>query len=213
LLINRTITKKDADYLIELVGSDTASLYSELQKIDVHLDPGKPVDHAAIASVTGATRQINQFELAQAVGKKDLVRTLEIIDSMYAGNVYAPLYISALTKHFWILFKIRHYAAVYPDDIRLVTNNSTNYTIKNTTGLHIGVATGLLTEKDLKKVYPVILLPDIVQQSMSFTFSQYTTIFGMLKEYDTGIKTGRIDDSKIGLQLLCYSMIKSSASR
>jgi len=43
---------------------------------------------------------------------------------------------------------------------------------------------------------------------MSYTQKQYTTIIGWLKDYDIGIKTGKINDSKTGLQLLCYKMVK-----
>ena len=117
-LTGRAIGMKEAQYLIDLAGNDTATLYSELQKIDVHLPEGKPISRTAITNITGATRQMTPYELAAAVGKKDMVRVLEIIDSLYTGSVYVPQYIAALFRHFWAMYRIRTYAADFPNDIK-----------------------------------------------------------------------------------------------
>jgi DNA polymerase III delta subunit len=209
LLTGRTIGMKEAQYLVDLAGSDTTVLYSELQKIDVHLAQGQPIGRNDIANITGATRQMTPFELAAAVGKKDMVRVLEIIDSLYSGNVYIPLYISALFRHFWALYRIRNYALEHPDDITTFTR-SRNRELQNEAGLRIGIAAGLLTAKQSSRVFPVMVKDRVVEQAMSYTLKQYTTSIGWLKDYDIGIKTGRINDSKTGLQLLCYKMVKFS---
>ena len=210
LLVNRTISKADASYLIDLVGGDSSVLYSELQKIDIHLPPEKPIDRAAIESVSAATRLMTQFECAQALGRKDFQRVLEIIDSLYLGSVYLPLYISAIFKHFWALFRIKNYAAANPLDFTGFQRAIKRYdkAVQNELGLKIGMASGLLSEKQSSKVYPVIIKSGIVQQAFSFMEQDYKKIFKWLGEYDIGIKTGRIDDSKIGFQLLCYKIFK-----
>jgi len=209
LLTGRTIGMKEAQYLVDLAGSDTTVLYSELQKIDVHLVQGQPVGRNDIANITGATRQMTQFELAAAAGKKDMVRVLEIIDSLYSGNVYVPLYISALFRHFWALYRIRNYALKHPDDITTFTR-SRNRELQNEAGLRIGIAAGLLTDKQSSRVFPVMVKDRIVEQAMSYTLKQYPIIIGWLKDYDIGIKTGKINDSKTGMQLLCFKLVKIS---
>jgi DNA polymerase III delta subunit len=211
LLLGRTISHKDAEYLVDLAGSDSAALYSELQKIDIFLPPKKPVDRAAIDTVSGATRLKTQFELAQALGKKDFSKVLETIDSLYMGSVYVPLYISAIFKHFWALFRIAVFAKTNPEDMKKFESSMKRYNkeIQDEIGLKLGVAAGLLSEKQRSSVYPVIVKPGLVGQSCHFTEAQYKKIFKSLGEYDIGIKTGRIDDSKTGFQLLCYRIFKS----
>jgi DNA polymerase III delta subunit len=210
LLLGRSISRKDAEYLVDLAGTDGAVLYSELQKIDVFLPPGKSIDRAAIEAVSGATRLMTQFELAQALGKKDFAKVLEIIDSLYRGSVYLPLYISAIFKHFWALFRITRYAKINPEKLKQFEASMKRYNkeVQDEIGLAIGSAAGLLSDKQKNSVYPVIVKPALTQQAMSFTEAQYKKIFGLLRDHDIGIKTGRIDDSKIGFQLLCFKIFK-----
>jgi DNA polymerase III delta subunit len=209
-LVGRSISKTDAGYLIDLVGNDGSVLYSELQKIDIHLPPKKPIDRAAIESVSGATRLMTQFECAQALGRKDFARVLEIIDSLYLGSVYLPLYISAIFKHFWALFRINNFAFSNPSDLAGFQRAIKRYDkpVQNELGLKIGVAAGILSEKQRTSVYPAVIKSGIVQQALSFREQDYKKIFKWLEEYDIGIKTGRIDDSKTGFQLLCYKIYK-----
>jgi len=208
LLLGRSIARRDAEYLVDLVGTDGAALYSELQKIDVFLPPNKNVDRAAIEAVSGATRLMTHFELAQALGKKDFPKALEIIDSLYMGSVYPPLYISAIFKHFWALFRIALYAKANPGEMKKFEASMKRYNkeVQDEIGLGIGIAAGLLSDKQRTSVYPVIVKPGLTQQALSFTEAHFKKIFGWLKEHDIGIKTGRMDDSKIGFQLLCYKI-------
>ena len=210
LLVGRSISLKDAEYLIECTGTDSSTLYSELQKLDLFLPPGSPIDRAAIEAVSGATRLMTQFELAQALGKKDFPKVLEIIDSLYTGSVYIPLYISAIFKHFWALFRIAIYEKAHPEEIRQFAASMKRYNkaVQDEIGLKIGIAAGLLSEKQRSSVYPVIVKSDIVQQSKSFTEDHYKKIFKWLGDYDIGIKTGRVGDDKTDFQLLCYKVFR-----
>ena len=208
LLLGRTITHKDAEYLVDLAGNDGATLYSELQKIDVYLPANKPIDRRAIDAVSGATRSMSPFELAQALGKRNFSKALEIVDSLYRGSVYLPLYIAAVFKHFWALFRIAIYIKKNPEEARQFEASMKRYnkSVQEEIGVKIGVAAGLLSEKQRTAVFPVLVKPDMVGQSKSFSEADYAKIFKWLKEYDVGIKTGRSDDSKIGFQLLCYKI-------
>jgi DNA polymerase III delta subunit len=210
LLFERNISPKDADYFIECVGSDSSTIYSELQKLDVYLPPQKPIDRAAIEAVCGATRLMTQFELAQALGKKDFPRVLEIIDSLYRASVYVPLYLSAMFKHFWAMFRITMWAKQHPEEMAKFQASMKRYNkpIQDEIGLTIGIAAGLLSEKQQSSVYPKIVKSNIVQQASSFTEEQYKKIFRWLGDYDIGIKTGRVGDDKTGFQLLCYKIFR-----
>jgi DNA polymerase III delta subunit len=211
-LFGRSISPKDADFLIECVGTDSSTLHSELQKLDVFLPPKAPIDHASIEAVSGATRLMTQFELSQALGKRDFPKVLSIIDSLYTGSVYVPLYVSAIFKHFWALFRISLYAKAHPDELRqfLASMKRFNKAVQDEIGLKIGVAAGLLTEKQRTSVYPVIVKSEVVQQSQSFSEEHYKNIFKWLGDYDVAVKTGRTGADKTGFQLLCYKIFKAA---
>jgi DNA polymerase III delta subunit len=213
-LFGRRISKANAEYFVDLVGTDPAVLHSELQKIDLYLPDKAMVDKTVIDTVAGATRLMTQFELAAALGKKDLARALEIIESIFTANVYLPLFVGAIFRHFWCLFKISEFAKVNPDVVRRFTASLKGYNRQQQeeTGVAIGVAAGLLSEKQARSVYPVIVKSGIVDQALSYETKQFKAIFAMLKEYDTGLKTGKADGSKTGFQLFCYRIVKGELS-
>jgi DNA polymerase III delta subunit len=209
-LIGRAISKKDAEYFIDLVGADAVTLYSELQKIDIVLPPKKNIDQASIDMVSGSSRAMAPYELAQALGKKDFPKVLEIIDSLYRGSVHLPLLVSAIFKHFWGLFRIAMFAKAHPNEIKrfLDSMRHFNKSVQEEIGVMIGVSAGLMSENQKTSVYPVLVKGSLVQHSATYTEGQYKRIFKLLEKYDIGIKTGRESDAKTGLQLLCYKIYR-----
>ncbi|MBD3392421.1 MAG: hypothetical protein GF418_10115 [Chitinivibrionales bacterium] len=209
LLFDRSIARPDAEFLVECVGTELDTLYSELQKIDIHLPPNAPVDRPAIESICGATRTQSPFELARALGNRNYPRALEILDSLFASTFYAPACLSVIFRHFWGLFRIRAYAKAHPDTVKRYLNARHSYEARNELAHEIGVAAGMLQPDDpAKKAYPVIILSRAVEQARSFTDDQLTEIFGWLRRFDVDIKTGRADADKCALQLLCYKIVR-----
>jgi hypothetical protein len=207
-LFGRRISKKDAQHLVDLVGADTAALHSELSKIDLYLEAGAAVTVDIIDKVAGATRLSTQFELAQALSEKNMVHALEIIESIYAGSVYLPLYVGAVFRHFWALFKMSLFAKANPAilrDFRLSGGQR-----QNDAALALGVASGILTEKQANRLYPALIKPRLVDHALSFSFSHYKRIFSLLADFDSGVKTGRFDDSKAGFQVFCCRIVKGA---
>jgi DNA polymerase III delta subunit len=205
-LFGRRISRNDAEHLVDLAGADTAVLYSELQKIDLFLEPKAPISRDVIDNVAGATRQAANFELAQALGEKNMARALEIIESMYTSNVYLPPYIGAIFRHFWSLFRIYQFTKANPGALRKYKSGGRQP--QNDAALEIGVGAGILTENQAGRLYTVMIKPRMIEQALSFGPEQYKRIFSLLAEFDTGIKTGRYDDSKAGFQLICYRIAK-----
>ncbi len=205
-LFGRRISKTDAERLVDLVGADTAVLHSELSKIDLYLAAGETVTAGVIDKVAGATRQSAPFELAQALGEKNMADALEIIESIYAGSVYLPLYVGAVFRHFWALFKMRMFAKANP--AVLGDYRSSGRQRHNDAALAFGVASGILTRTQANRLYPAVVKPRLVDQALSFNFDHYKRVFSLLSEFDSGIKTGRFDDSKTGFQVFCYRIVK-----
>jgi DNA polymerase III delta subunit len=214
-LFGRRMAMADAEHLVDCAGADTAALYSELQKIDLFLPDKAAIDAKVINEVAGATRSMTPQELAHALGKKDLGRALEIIESVFSANVYLPLFVGAIFRHFWSMFKISEFAKINPDVVRGFKASLNDYKKRQQqeeTGAAIGAAAGLFSAKQVKSVYPVLVKSGIVDQALSFETNHYKSIFKILKDYDAGLKTGRADDSKTGFELVCYSIVRGVLS-
>jgi DNA polymerase III delta subunit len=209
ILFNRTISKPNAEYLIELAGNELDALYSELQKIDIHLPAGAPIDKAAIRRITGATRTMSIYELARALGARNLAQALTILDSLFSSSFYAPTALAAIFNHFWALFRIHAYAKANRDKIREYRNKHAKYEVKNTIAHEVGVAAGLLGADDpVNRAYPVVILSGVIDQAAQFSEKQLKSIMQWLKDADVGVKTGRVDPSKAMMELLCYKIVR-----
>lgn len=208
-LIGRRITLPDAEFFADRVGYDLDTLHSELQKIDLHLEPGAAIDRAAIDLITGSIRERTQFELAAAVGRRDFTAALQTIDALFSVKTYVPLMVSALGRHFWSLFRINKFLAANPDVERrwaVVKNQKSQE--QTDIGMRIGKAAGILGDGQQGRLYPVLIKSGIVEQARSFTTGELSRILAWLLEFDTGFKTGRFEPTEQAMQLLCYKIIR-----
>lgn len=208
-LCGRKISKSDAEYLVDMVGYDIDLLSCEVQKIDIHLDAGSPVSRAAIDTVVGASRQMTVFELAAACAAKQAQRVLTIIDSLFTTTFFGPMMVSALTRHYWALFRIRQYAKDNQQDVKafLMSRGFSN-PAQNDAAFRIGCAAGLLRAGEERKVYPIIIASGIVKQAQQYTDRELKQILAWLLEFDVGIKTGRLASSRQEVELFCFKLLR-----
>ncbi|MBN2037811.1 MAG: hypothetical protein JW768_13810 [Chitinispirillaceae bacterium] len=204
-LIGRQISLADAEYLADRVGYDLDQLHSELCKIDLFLPDKTRIGRKTIDFICVAGREKSSFELAAALGRRDLAAALTIADTLSSGTVYLPLVSAAVGRHFWALFRIRAFLYAHPEVGRTFKASSGYKNPQQTAaGLAIGKAAGLLRDGDEKRVFPVIIKSGIVDQASSFTIEELKGIISWLLQFDQGIKTGRIEPGKASLQMLCY---------
>jgi DNA polymerase III delta subunit len=209
LLFGREISKPNAEHLLDMIGAELDKIYSELVKIDILLPAGAPIDKEAIEYITGSSRVMNVNELAKAVGAKNFVRTLEVVDSLFTASVSLPAAVSALFRHFWAMFRIRAFAESQRETMRQYLDKRAGYERKNAIAAEIGVAAGLLKKDDPpSKAYPVVILSGIVDQARGFTTAQLKQIIRWLQEFDAAVKSGQMEPAKSNFQLLCYKIIR-----
>ena len=209
LLIGRQIAKPDAEYLADRVGRDLDLLYSELQKIDLHLPEKARIDRKTIDLITGRQREMTAFELAAALGRQDLAAALRIVGAIFAGTPYLPSVIAALGRHFWALFRIKKFCEANPDiGRRFAKSKGYKNSEQIVTGLAIGKAAGLLGDKDAHRIYPVLIKSGIMEQVSLFSDKEIERIIAWLLEFDWGIKTGRIAPDRASIEILCYRCVK-----
>lgn len=210
LFFNRYISKECAEFLINMAGTELEKLYSELQKIDIYLPEKEEITKESIRKISGVSRMKTPFELADALGNKKNILAMEIINSLFMTNFYAPPVIAIIFQHFWKLLKIRAFAK----DNKAVINNyyKKRYTEKTKIAHTIGVETGLLRKTDpVNKAYPVMILSNIINQAKNFSTTHLNTIFVLLRDFDIGIKNGRVKPTKQSLQFLCNSLLNTKA--
>lgn len=209
ILFNRKITKDGAEALTDLAGNELDKLYSELQKIDINLAEGAIIDKNTVEEIIGASREMSPFELARALGQKDFPRTLEIIESLFATSFYAPPVISIIFQYFWKLMKIRIYAENNRD--RANTYFKTTYKQKTEAAYNIGVESGVMNSSDsVNKAFPVMVKSGIIDDAVKYKQEHLKEIFFWLRDYDTGIKTGRVPANKESFQELCFKIVRVS---
>ena len=210
-LFNRQIGAAEAEYLADIVEYDL--IYSELQKIDLALPPGARIDRGIIEEIAGVTRAMTVYELAAALGKRDLPAALNVIGSLFSANSSfpTPLAVSALFRHFWSMLKIKKFLEKNPQVLKQY--NSKGYgkdSPQSAAAFQIGVAAGLLTEKTKNRLYPVIIKPGIIAQAQSFTTAGLRDVIKMLQSFDVEVKTGRTEPSPCNLQMLCYRIARAA---
>jgi len=207
-IYDRQIGKPEAQLLADTVEYDL--IYSELQKIDMALPPGALIDRKIILEITGATRTMTVYELAAALGKRDLPAALRVLDSLLSSNLYAPLVVSAIFKHFWSMLKIKKFLRKNPALLRQYNTRGYGADSPQVTAANeIGLACGLFTEKTKNRVYQTIIFSGIVGQSQNFSDKGLIEIIKTLQKFDVDVKTGRADDSALSLQMLCYRIVRT----
>lgn len=210
LFVGRKIARTDAEYLAERVGYDVDSLHSELQKIDLYLAPAAPVTRAVIDHIAGDVRPATPYELAEALGRRDFPCAQRTIGLLFSFTVSLPYVISVIGRRFWVLWRIKKFLAANPAiGRRFAASKGSKNPAQTETGLAIGKAAGLLNDGEERKIYPVLVKSGIVEQADRFTDKELAAILSWLVEFDTGIKTGRVEQSHSSLQALCYRIVRA----
>lgn len=81
-------------------GRELSVLHNELEKLMLYKGAPGNIALSDVAAVSGQSREFNQFELADAVGDRDLERSLGMMDRLFQDGVPPILILSALTAFF-----------------------------------------------------------------------------------------------------------------
>jgi hypothetical protein len=153
--------------------------------------------------------------VADALGHRDVPRALRGLESMFASSFYAPLLVSALFRHFWMLLKMRGFEAQQPKvvDAFVRASKSWDRDAQNAHGATIGKAIGLfdpaVSDKALGgKIYAQMIKPDLIGQARAFSPEHLRAVIRWLHGVDVGVKTGRFDATLTSMQLLCVRIVR-----
>lgn len=86
-----TIQQKALALLIDHIGNDLMRIKSEVEKIQINLGNRKMIDEDDVEKFVGISKEFNAFELQIALAKKDLAKSLRIIQYFESNPKAAPI--------------------------------------------------------------------------------------------------------------------------
>ena len=86
-----TIQPKSASLLEEHTGNDLSRIANEIDKLSVNLQNKKTIDDDDIEKFIGISKEYNVFELQAAIAKKDLAKSIKIINYFDANPKAAAI--------------------------------------------------------------------------------------------------------------------------
>ncbi|MBC7536164.1 MAG: DNA polymerase III subunit delta [Ferruginibacter sp.] len=97
-----TILPKSVSLLEEHIGNDLSRIANEIDKLSVNLRDKKNIDEDDIEKYIGISKEYNVFELLAAIAKKDLARSIQIINYFESNPKAVPIQMAlpALYAHF-----------------------------------------------------------------------------------------------------------------
>jgi len=86
-----TISPKGLALLIDHIGNDLSRIANEIEKISVNLAGRKNITEDDIEKFVGVSKDFNAFELQAALAKKDLAKSIRIIQYFESNPKAAPI--------------------------------------------------------------------------------------------------------------------------
>jgi len=102
----REIQPEASKMLAAYVGSSLREVRNEIDKLYIFIGDRKVITSDDVRAVVGVSKEYNIFELQNAVGVKNLKRSMEIIERMLSAGESAVWMIVMLTRFFSALWKL-----------------------------------------------------------------------------------------------------------
>ena len=206
---SRKMDKPAAEQLVDMVGTDTGRLFSELDKLDIYLDNNKKITKESVDVITDASRDVKPYEIPGMIARGEAAELIKSINLIFRGSFSAPFYVTVLFYHFWKLARLRSFAVKNMKLIRQYKKNSGNYKITIEVAYKIGVGSGLLKPSDkYGKAYPLVIKPQIIEQAQRYKEVHLKHTIFYLRDYDSNIKKGIIKADKNTFLDLCFKIMK-----
>lgn len=103
---DKEIMPEAVEFLIAKAGSSLRDVNNEIEKLLIFIQDKRRITSEDAASVVGASKTYNIFELQKAIGERNLQRSLNITMNMLAAERQEILIVTMLTRYFLILFKL-----------------------------------------------------------------------------------------------------------
>lgn len=114
---NYSIETKAAIMLVEYLGTDLSKINNELTKLQLVLPKGTKITPSHIEENIGISKDFNNFELQNAIGKRDIAKTLQIVRYFEANPKDNPFIVTlSVLYSFFSKLLLYHYIAKGMDE-------------------------------------------------------------------------------------------------
>ncbi len=169
----------EASILIQArVGNSLRALVNELDKIILNLEGKTKIEEADVQKVVGISRNFSVFNLNDAIGNKDLNKSLTILNLMLESGESATGIVAMITRHFVNLLKVKS----------AVAQRKSQNEITSLTGI------------------PPFFIRKSREMADNYSSRQFQDIFESLLQADLILKTSQ-QSSQIALQTLLIKII------
>ncbi|RZT96888.1 DNA polymerase III delta subunit [Ancylomarina subtilis] len=93
------IDTKASILLSEFLGNDLSKISNELDKLSINIPQGNTITADDIEKNIGISKDFNNFELQNALGKKDIVKANQIINYFSTNEKSNPIYVTIALLH------------------------------------------------------------------------------------------------------------------
>ncbi len=141
-----TITPKAAQMLVEFLGNDLGKVNNELEKLQLIIKPGEQITPDIIEENIGISKDYNNFELQNAISKRDVKKAYSIIQYFSHNPKIHPIVLT-IALLFSFFSKVLKYHAlsnkslaskvlgVNPYFVKDYETAAQNYTMKKISGI------------------------------------------------------------------------------
>lgn len=107
----KTISQDAVELLFAQTPPSLRDLSNEIEKICLFIQDQKNISVEDVGKIAGSSRSNNVFELQNAVGERNLKKSLTILYNMLASEKQEMLIITMLTRYFLAVWKLQEAAA------------------------------------------------------------------------------------------------------
>jgi DNA polymerase-3 subunit delta len=165
----KILSEENAQVLVDIVGENRNMLEDQLEKISVFLNEEKEITIESIQQVSSELKQFNIFDLQNAIGQKDKVKSLTVANNLLDNGAEPTFIITMLTRYFTGLAKITE----------LKSKNIPDMEAARIVGTHH------------------FYYPNYVRARTLYSDSKLVEVFRALLKADVSIKTTTADDKTI----------------
>ncbi|MFQ5639682.1 MAG: DNA polymerase III subunit delta [bacterium] len=162
------------------IGNGLRNVVNELEKIILNLNDNKKIDVEQVQAVVGLNKNFNVFELNDAIGFKNLDKSLSILTTMLERGESATGILVMMSRHFSSLTKLKG----------AMKQKKSAHEMTSITGI------------------PPFFLDKSKKMAGNYTFDQLEFIFEKLLQTDVALKTS-LQKPHIALQTLLIQIIKN----
>lgn len=108
----------ELDLLVEALGNEAARIAAEIQKLKLYSRGDKPVTADDISELVPDARATTIFALANALGRNDRMRSLDVLDTLIRQSEYLPLALTFLSTQFRLALAAKEAGLRSPQQIQ-----------------------------------------------------------------------------------------------